>query len=64
MQEETTKTKNKKYTCIECQNENTIEKDAKEGDIIECEFCGIEYELKKDPDNKDEFILVLLEEEK
>ncbi len=62
--EEKTKSNNKKYICIECQNENTVNSDSKEGDIIECEFCGIEYELKKDDENPEEFELILLEEEK
>ncbi len=62
--EDKVKTKDKKYTCLECQNENSLGKDTKEGDIIECEFCGIEYEVVKDPENPEEFELILLEEEK
>jgi len=58
---EQTKTNDKKYTCLECKNENTVS-DAKLGDVIECEYCGIEYEVVEVLEN--EYTLKLLEEEK
>jgi DNA-directed RNA polymerase subunit RPC12/RpoP len=52
-----------KYICIECKNENIIEEDKKLGDVVECEFCGIEYKLIEQNDDGN-FVLELLEEEK
>ncbi len=34
-------TKNLKFICPECQNENEIDANVSVGDIVECEFCGI-----------------------
>ena len=53
---------NNKFTCIECQNEVTVDADKKVGDIIECPYCGIEYEIIA----KDEsgMTIQLIEEEK
>lgn len=61
MSEQTT-TKDKSFSCLECQNSNKIEPDYKEGDVVECEFCGIEYEIEAEKDG--EFSLSLIEEEK
>ena len=53
---------NNKFVCIECQNEVTVDADKKVGDIIECPYCGIEYEII----SKDEagMTIQLIEEEK
>ena len=53
---------NNKFVCIECQNEVTVDADKKVGDIIECPYCGIEYEIIA----KDEagMTIQLIEEEK
>ncbi len=53
---------NNKFICIECQNEVTVDADKKVGDIIECPYCGIEYEII----SKDEsgMTIQLIEEEK
>lgn len=56
------KTINRKFTCTECQNEVTVSADCKVGDVIECEFCGIEYEIIDSVSG--EFILAIIEEEK
>jgi transcription elongation factor Elf1 len=51
-----------KFTCLECQNEVVLDPEKKVGDIVECPYCGIEYEIT----GKDEagVTLQLIEEEK
>lgn len=56
-------TNSQKFICPECQNENEISADAKVGDIIECEFCGIEFEIAEQTEGE-EFVIQMLEEEK
>lgn len=51
----------KKYTCVECQNENELGSH-KPGDVVECGFCGIEYEIIECGD--DGCKLTVIEEEK
>ncbi len=55
-------TENRKYTCPECQNENEIPADAKVGDVVECDYCGIEFEIVSSENG--EFVLQIIEEEK
>ena len=52
-----------KYTCPECKNINELTEEYSVGDILECEFCGIEFEVVEKND-KNELILQILEEEK
>ena len=54
---------NFKYTCDECKNQAELSQDTIVGDIIECQFCGIEYEITSTEGNG-VFTLSLLEEEK
>jgi len=55
-------TNGKIFTCSECQNEVEIADDKKVNDVIECPFCGIEFEIvSKEGDNT---VLQLIEEEK
>jgi hypothetical protein len=56
-------TKNFEFTCIECQNINPVDQDKSEDEVIECQFCGIEYEIAE-VTTDGEYILQLLEEEK
>ncbi len=60
--EDNVKLVNGKYTCSECSNENTLD-EANEGDIVECEFCGIEYEITSVNDDGTA-TLSIIEEEK
>lgn len=62
-QGEQIKTKSGKYTCMECKNEMSIDPEKRTGDFIECEMCGIEYEVLHKDDEGD-YLLQLLEEEK
>jgi lysine biosynthesis protein LysW len=62
MNSEQVKTVNKKFNCLECGNEVEVAENLKVGDVIECEYCGIEYEIVESIDN--EYILQLIEEEK
>jgi lysine biosynthesis protein LysW len=51
-----------KFECLECRNEVTLDPGKKVGDVIECPFCGIEYEVvTKD---EQEATLQIIEEEK
>lgn len=51
------------YTCAECKNETSVENGNGVGDVVECPYCGIEYEiLSKDEDGNYE--LSIIEEEK
>ena len=56
------KTTNKKLTCGECKNEFEL-LDKKEGDVVECPNCGMEYEVQSVDDNG-EMEVTLLEDEK
>jgi transcription elongation factor Elf1 len=52
-----------KFICEECKNENVVAGEWKIGEVVECEYCGIEYrvvEIREDG----AFVLELLEEEK
>jgi transcription elongation factor Elf1 len=51
-----------KFQCLECRNEVTLDADKKVGDVIECPFCGIEYEVTEKNDT--EATLQIIEEEK
>lgn len=62
MQDKVNSTGNK-YVCLECQNENEIPVDAKVGDVIECAFCGLEYEVEA-KDEAGNYTLRVIEEEK
>lgn len=59
--DEQTITKNKVLTCLECKNDTQLPDDLKVGDVVECEFCGIEYEVKA---VGEEYTLALIEDEK
>jgi len=59
---EQTATKDKKLLCMECKNETLLKQEYSEGDVIECEFCGIEYEVDSKSDG--EYKLSMIEEEK
>lgn len=49
------------FVCLECKNENSMDNPAV-GNVVECEFCGIEYEVNsKEGDN---YKLIIIEEEK
>ncbi len=57
-------TKGKKFACNECKNESDLSANPlKVGDIFECPFCGIEYEVS-DIDSNGEYSLEIIEEEK
>lgn len=62
MNEKKFTTENRKYICPECQNENEIPADSKVGDVVECDFCGIEFEIVAIENG--EFVLQVIEEEK
>jgi len=55
-------TSSKIFICSECQNEVELTEGKNVGDIIECPFCGIEYEIvSMDGENS---TLQIIEEEK
>ncbi|HEX9804431.1 MAG TPA: hypothetical protein VGA67_02020 [Candidatus Dojkabacteria bacterium] len=56
-------TQNKQYRCLECKNENSISEDKNLADVVECDFCGIEYEIKEKTDSG-EYMLMIMEDEK
>lgn len=56
-------TSENKYVCSECKNENMLEDGSNVGDILECNFCGIEYEIAEMDENGNP-TLILIEEEK
>ncbi|MBN1916154.1 lysine biosynthesis protein LysW [Candidatus Dojkabacteria bacterium] len=56
------KTVSKKLICDECKNEFGLE-DKKEGDVVECPMCGMEYEVML-IDSDGEMELTVLEDEK
>jgi len=51
------------YTCAECKNDTSINSSSAVGDVIECPFCGIEYEIASS-DEQGNYTLVMIEEEK
>jgi lysine biosynthesis protein LysW len=51
-----------KFICLECQNEVSLDEGKKVGDIVECPYCGIEYEVVSKDDSG--VTLQLIEEEK
>lgn len=56
-------TENFEFICIECQNSNKLDQGKNEGDVVECEFCGIEYEISEITADG-QYILQIVEEEK
>jgi lysine biosynthesis protein LysW len=38
-------TNTNKFNCSECQNEVELPEKRKVGDVIECPYCGIEFEI-------------------
>jgi lysine biosynthesis protein LysW len=38
-------TNTNKFKCSECQNEVELPEKRKVGDVIECPYCGIEFEI-------------------
>ncbi|KKQ36338.1 MAG: hypothetical protein US52_C0001G0006 [candidate division WS6 bacterium GW2011_GWA2_37_6] len=56
------KSQGNKFSCLECQNDNDLDS-VNDGDVVECGFCGLEYEVaEKDADGN--YVLQILEEEK
>lgn len=51
------------YTCAECKNEASIDTENGVGDVVECTFCGIEYEILSHDDDGN-YELSIIEEEK
>ncbi len=58
-----TTTTDKKFKCLECQNEITVTEGLKKGDFFECEFCGIEY-IVEEVTTEGEYVVKISEEEK
>lgn len=56
------KTQNGKFICPECKNEVTCAPNLEVDDIVECPFCGMEYEIVEKIG--DEYVLQMIEEEK
>lgn len=56
-------TENGKLNCIECKNNVKLSGEEKKEDVVECGFCGIEYEVGEKTPN-DELKLRIVEEEK
>ena len=56
------KTQNWKFICPECKNEVICDPKLEVDDVVECPFCGMEYESTSK--EGDEFILQMIEEEK
>lgn len=56
-------TKGSIYTCPECKNDNQLPDDVVLNDVLECEFCGIEFRVV-DEDENSNYILEIIEEEK
>ena len=56
-------TQNNSYVCSECRNENKLDKENTIGDIFECKFCGIEYEIVE-KDEEGNALLSMIDEEK
>ena len=51
-----------KATCLECKNEFDLDSNVSVGDVVECPYCGIEYEVLSETDGNYE--LMILDEEK
>ncbi|MBN1331830.1 hypothetical protein JW978_03000 [Candidatus Dojkabacteria bacterium] len=60
--DETITTNGKTFVCLECKNEVEIDDSLALGDVIECSFCGIEYEYTED--SEEGKVLKVIEEEK
>ena len=60
--DDTVTTNDGHFVCLECKNAMDLAKELKIGDVIECEFCGIEYEYEEDGEEGKEFKVI--EEEK
>ena len=56
------KTQAWKFTCPECKNEVVCDSNLNVDDVVECPFCGMEYEISEKDGN--EFTLQMIEEEK
>lgn len=56
-------TKSRTFECTECKNENQLEEGLNVGDVVECQFCGIEFEILEVNDDG-EYVLSIIEEEK
>jgi len=56
-------TQGKTYTCAECKNDAELDESSAVGDVVECQFCGIEYEIMS-VDTEGNYTLALIEEEK
>ena len=52
--------KETKQLCVECNNPLTIPSDSEKGEIITCQCCGCEFELKIEEGNKS-LVYILLE---
>lgn len=59
--EESLITTGQSYVCLECKNENALDS-TNIGDVVECDFCGIEYEIIEEKGKN--YKLVIIEEEK
>jgi len=55
------KTNNKKLNCVECKNDFDVS-DKAEGEVCECPYCGIEYEIVSEKEG--EYDCTIIEEEK
>ena len=56
------KTQGGKFACSECRNEITLDSKKIVGDVVECPYCGIEYEVASKVEQ--ESLLQMIEEEK
>jgi len=56
------KTQNGKFICMECKNEVVCDPNQQVDDVIECPFCGMEYEVTEK--DGEELVLQVIEEEK
>jgi lysine biosynthesis protein LysW len=59
---EQVKTQGGKFACTECRNEITLDPSKVVGDVVECPYCGIEYEVTSKEEQ--ESVLQMIEEEK
>lgn len=57
------KSTGKKFVCLECKNENELSEEVQIGDVVECSFCGLEYEVTSE-DEEGNYDLRIIEEEK
>jgi hypothetical protein len=56
------KTNNQNILCPECQNSIEITEDIREGDIVECSFCGSELRVLSIDENHEVKVEVIQEE--